>query len=79
MSQDFAKEKDIDPACLANRAAAPVSHDNLFHSLLGLYDIQTALYDRELDVFSSCRGAYDSPSQSLTLHTDRDGGASAHN
>ena len=52
MSQDFARAKDINPACLANHSGAPVSHDNLFHSILGLYDIQTQLHNKELDIFS---------------------------
>ncbi len=29
------------------------SHDNLFHSLLGLFNVQTALYEPDLDLFAS--------------------------
>ncbi|MDB5860226.1 MAG: eptA1 [Ramlibacter sp.] len=33
------------------------SHDNLFHSLLGFFDVQTQAYDRKLDLFAQCRGS----------------------
>ena len=30
----------------------PLSHDNLFHSLLGLFGVETAVHDPNLDIFS---------------------------
>ena len=42
-------------ACLNEKSAAPLSHDNLFHSVLGLMDVQTGLYQARLDLFASCR------------------------
>lgn len=33
----------------------PVSHDNVFHSLLGLFEISTSLYNKDLDIFSSSK------------------------
>ena len=50
-AQDFA----LDVACLKQRAAAPASHDNLFHSVLGLLDVQTSVYDASLDLARTCR------------------------
>ena len=41
--------------CLRQRAATPLSHDNLFHSMLGLLDVQTSLYRPGLDLFLPCR------------------------
>ena len=41
-------------ACLRRRADRPASHDDLFHSVLGLLEIHTAVYDRNHDVFSGC-------------------------
>ena len=39
-----------------NRASKkPQSHDNYFHSVLGLLDIQTEVYKTELDVYDRCR------------------------
>jgi len=31
------------------------SHDNLFHSILGIMDIKTAVYRQDLDIFASCQ------------------------
>lgn len=41
--------------CLIGRSQRPYSHDNLFHSLLGLMDVHSALYDPGLDLFQACR------------------------
>lgn len=46
----------IDRSCLEGKAKADeLSHDNLFHSVLGLYDVRTSLYQQDLDIFHSCR------------------------
>ena len=37
---------------LASRRTEPCSHDNLFHSVLGLLDVHTSAYRQELDLFS---------------------------
>jgi len=44
----------IDPQCLRRQADRPLSHDNLYHSILGLMRVQTSVYRRERDLFSSC-------------------------
>ena len=46
----------IDTDCLHQRAAQPASHDNLFHSVLGLLDIKTDVYEAAMDLTASCRG-----------------------
>jgi lipid A ethanolaminephosphotransferase len=45
----------IDGACIERRRHEPLSHDALFHSLLGLFDVSTALYRPELDLLAACR------------------------
>lgn len=45
----------LDTACLARKAAEPASHDNLFHLMLGLLDVQTSLYEPEMDPSHGCR------------------------
>lgn len=46
----------IDETCLRKEAEQEsYSHDNLFHSVLGLLDIQTKVYNPKLDVFQNCR------------------------
>jgi len=43
------------PECLQTQAAVALRHDNLFHAMLGLLDVQTALYRKDLDWFAACR------------------------
>lgn len=45
----------INRHCLEKAAGQPHSHDNLFHSVLGLAGIETINYEPALDVFSDCR------------------------
>ncbi|HHW7482028.1 TPA: phosphoethanolamine transferase [Escherichia coli] len=56
MSSGFISEKEIDMNCLIKKAKNnSYSHDNLFSSLLGLWDIKTNIYNSENDIFYSCR------------------------
>jgi lipid A ethanolaminephosphotransferase len=45
----------LDTACLKARAQKPATHDHLFHTLLALLDVKTALYEREWDLSRGCR------------------------
>ncbi|QXI36410.1 phosphoethanolamine transferase [Pseudomonas xantholysinigenes] len=46
----------VDRGCLAQQAGtAELSHDNLFHSVLGLYGVHTSLYQPALDIFHGCK------------------------
>ena len=45
----------LDTACLRARAQKPVAHDHLFHTLLALLDVKTALYEAEWDLTQGCR------------------------
>ncbi|WP_442114352.1 phosphoethanolamine transferase [Pseudomonas sp. NUPR-001] len=49
--QDFA----VDTDCLNEERDQPLSQDNLFHSMLGLLQVRTAVYDQQLDMFARCR------------------------
>jgi lipid A ethanolaminephosphotransferase len=55
LSPAFRRDFGVDEACLRRRAEQPASHDNLFHSLLGVLDVQTSAYQRPLDLFAPCR------------------------
>jgi lipid A ethanolaminephosphotransferase len=43
--------------CLKSHATDATSHDNLFHTVLGLMDVKAAHYDPSLDVTAECRAA----------------------
>lgn len=52
---NFAADMHLDTECLRREAReGRYSHDNLFHSVLGLMSIGTGLYDESLDIFASC-------------------------
>jgi lipid A ethanolaminephosphotransferase len=57
-SPGFASAEQVDLACLRGRADDELSHDNVFHSVLGLLDVRTSAYRPARDVFSGCRGVY---------------------
>lgn len=43
--------------CVGGQADQRLSHDNLFHTVLGLMDVQTKVYEPALDAFATCRTA----------------------
>lgn len=56
LSPAMQQRSGVSPRCLNRQATLPLTHDNLFHSVLGLMDVQTQAYRPELDLFLSCRG-----------------------
>lgn len=54
LSDDFRSRFQIDAACLAARADQAFSHDNVFHSILGMLNVSTAAYNPALDIFNAC-------------------------
>lgn len=54
LSPQFERRSGISMACLQQNAQRPLSHDNLFHSVLGLMQVQTSAYRRQLDVYGDC-------------------------
>jgi lipid A ethanolaminephosphotransferase len=55
LSPSMREATGIDQSCLVKHASGRVSHDNLFHSVLGLMDVKTRVYDPSLDLFAVCR------------------------
>ena len=55
MSPGFARSAAVDPACLAGQAKQAWTHDNLFHTTLGLVGVETSVYERALDMAGPCR------------------------
>lgn len=55
MSDAYKARFGIDDACIAAQKDSLLSHDNLFHSLLGMLDIQTAERNPDLDIFADCK------------------------
>ena len=49
--KDFA----VDMNCLKNMSAQYVSHDNIFHTILGFAGAKTELYSKEYDILKKCK------------------------
>lgn len=49
----FGDSFKIDRQSLRERISIPFSHDNLFHTILGLMDVETAIYDEKLDMLAT--------------------------
>jgi lipid A ethanolaminephosphotransferase len=45
----------VDVACLRQQANKALTHDHLFHTVLGLLDVRTALYEPRWDFSAECR------------------------
>ncbi len=55
MSDNMVKYDHLDYQCIVKNASKSVSHDNLFHTLIGLMEVNSSLYDASLDIFDACR------------------------
>ena len=52
----YAQQKGINLSCLRSKKdIGHLSHDNLFHSLLGLYGVKSKVINPALDISTSCR------------------------
>ena len=58
LSDGFRSRFSIDRNCLAARATQQFSHDNVFHSVLGLLNVSTAVYNPKLDMVQPCSRDY---------------------
>ncbi len=56
-SDPYAQLTGLDRSCLQAKTGAPTSHDNLFHTVLGMMDVMTKVYNPSLDTFAACRAA----------------------
>ncbi|APE30694.1 lipid A phosphoethanolamine transferase [Halomonas aestuarii] len=53
-SPAFDQTAGLERDCLAEQATQPVSHDNLFHSLLGVLGVESDVRDPRLDISQEC-------------------------
>ena len=57
LSPAFEQRNQVTTECLKQQLDAPISHDNYFHSVLGLMHVQTKVYQRALDIYARCSPA----------------------
>lgn len=53
-SPNFAQQRRLDVACLQRNAGQRITHDHLFHSVLGLLGVKTSLHLAKLDMYAPC-------------------------
>jgi lipid A ethanolaminephosphotransferase len=61
LSTGFARSAALDMDCLGARARQPISHDHFFHTVLGLLDVRSSVYDAGFDASAGCRRTSASP------------------
>ena len=57
MSDGYRARFGIDSACMQRQQTAALSHDNLYHTLLGAMGARTDFYRRGMDIAAACRSA----------------------
>ena len=55
LSDNLQRDSGLSTACLRQGVSSDVSHDHLFHSVLGLLQVETAAREPTLDLFTPCR------------------------
>ena len=56
LSDGMKTRRKLSSSCMEAGVDAPLSHDNLYHTVLGLMDVRTSTYKSTLDALASCRG-----------------------
>lgn len=54
-SNNFLFDSRLNKDCLKQHANDSYSHDNLFHSVLGLMNVSSKIYNESLDMYAACR------------------------
>ena len=54
-SKDYIADNNLDFNCVRKIKSNYFSHDNVFHTLLGMTKVHSPLYDKNLDMLASCR------------------------
>jgi lipid A ethanolaminephosphotransferase len=54
LSDSLAKQRGVDMPCLSQQKDQPLSHHNLFYSVLGLLNVRTAVDQPQLNWFKPC-------------------------
>ena len=53
----LAEREKLSVKCLRDDRDTPLTHDNLYHTVLGVMDVTTPSYRHGLDAFARCRSA----------------------
>ena len=56
LSDNYKKDHPKLEGCIVEESKKPAHHDNLFHTVLGMFDIKTSVYQRSFDLTEKCHG-----------------------
>jgi lipid A ethanolaminephosphotransferase len=56
-SQGYVARTGLSMSCVQAHSHDPVSHDNLYHTVLGALAVRNAVYDPGMDILAHCRSA----------------------
>ncbi|MET0534098.1 MAG: phosphoethanolamine transferase, partial [Steroidobacter sp.] len=56
-SHGYRQRENLSDACMRSQRDASLSHDNVYHTVLGALQTTNQAYDARLDVLASCRGS----------------------
>ena len=56
-SHGYQERTGLSMACMRSHAHDAVSHDNVYHTVLGAMAVHDAVYDPRMDLFAGCRAA----------------------
>lgn len=69
LSEGFRHASGLDQECIRRRSGSRLSHDYLFHTVLGLLEVETAVHDRGYDLSADCRSSGSwTQMESATVH-----------
>lgn len=54
LSEPLMRSHDLSPTCLGDRSTVPASHDNIVHTLMGVFDVRSESYIKRLDLGRGC-------------------------
>ncbi len=54
-SAGYRRQTNLDNECLRTHRSDPLSHDNVYHTVLGALQTRNAMYDAALDAMAPCR------------------------
>ncbi len=57
LSPSFENQRGLTRECLNADKDQKITHDHLFHSVLGLMQVKTQVYRADLDVYKNCASA----------------------
>jgi len=55
VSDSYVERMQLQTACPQDEAALPVSHDFMYHTVLGATEVRHEVYDARLDLLTRCR------------------------